>query len=198
MPTAGCLSSHGNSQATARREFRENLFRHTFLHRNGTSNGRELTMLLVLIVAQKRNSLAEVPLKNLFRQCFLHRNGTSNGRELTMLLVLIVAQKRNSLAEVPLKNLFRQCFLHRNGTSNGRELTMLLVPLKKASAKAKAFLIAYLDMPSCTATAQATVIPTIGLLPAPIRPIISTCAGTEEEPANCASECIRPIVSVMP
>lgn len=35
-----------------------------------------------------------------------------------------------------------------------------------------------------TATAQATEAPTIGLLPIPIRPIISTCAGTEEEPAN--------------
>ena len=51
---------------------------------------------------------------------------------------------------------------------------------------------------SSTATATATVAPTIGLLPMPIRPIISTCAGTEEEPANCASECIRPMVSVMP
>ena len=56
----------------------------------------------------------------------------------------------------------------------------------------------YLPMPSCTATATATVAPTIGLLPMPMRPIISTCAGTEEEPANCASECILPIVSVMP
>ena len=51
---------------------------------------------------------------------------------------------------------------------------------------------------SSTATATATVAPTIGLLPMPIRPIISTCAGTELEPANCASECMRPIVSVMP
>ena len=42
----------------------------------------------------------------------------------------------------------------------------------------------YLLSASFTATAQATVIPTIGLLPAPIRPIISTWAGTEEEPAN--------------
>jgi hypothetical protein len=32
----------------------------------------------------------------------------------------------------------------------------------------------YLLSASLTATAQATVIPTIGLLPAPIRPIIST------------------------
>ena len=29
--------------------------------------------------------------------------------------------------------------------------------------------------------------PTIGLLPIPKKPIISTCAGTDEEPANCAS-----------
>ncbi len=57
---------------------------------------------------------------------------------------------------------------------------------------------AYFLKLSSTATATATVAPTIGLLPMPISPIISTCAGTEEEPANCASECIRPIVSVMP
>ena len=35
-----------------------------------------------------------------------------------------------------------------------------------------------------TATAIATDAPTIGLLPMPRKPIISTCAGTEEEPAN--------------
>ena len=34
------------------------------------------------------------------------------------------------------------------------------------------------------ATATATVAPTIGLLPIPRKPIISTCAGTDEEPAN--------------
>gem|GEM_PF-5062080 len=56
----------------------------------------------------------------------------------------------------------------------------------------------YFVSPSCTATAHATEAPTIGLLPIPIRPIISTCAGTDDEPANCASECILPIVSVMP
>ena len=56
----------------------------------------------------------------------------------------------------------------------------------------------YFFMASSTATATATVAPTIGLLPMPRKPIISTCAGTEEEPANCASECIRPMVSVMP
>ena len=39
-------------------------------------------------------------------------------------------------------------------------------------------------MASWTATATATVIPTIGLLPAPRKPIISTWAGTDEEPAN--------------
>ena len=49
-----------------------------------------------------------------------------------------------------------------------------------------------------TATATSTDAPTIGLLPMPMSPIISTCAGTEEEPANWASECMRPMVSVMP
>ena len=49
-----------------------------------------------------------------------------------------------------------------------------------------------------TATATATDAPTIGLLPMPRKPIISTWAGTELDPANCASECMRPIVSVMP
>ncbi len=49
-----------------------------------------------------------------------------------------------------------------------------------------------------TSTAIATVAPTIGLFPIPRNPIISTCAGTDEEPANCASECMRPIVSVIP
>ena len=56
----------------------------------------------------------------------------------------------------------------------------------------------YFFIASSTATATATVAPTMGLLPMPIRPIISTCAGTEEEPANWASECMRPMVSVMP
>jgi len=48
------------------------------------------------------------------------------------------------------------------------------------------------------ATATATDAPTMGLLPMPIKPIISTCAGTEDDPANWASECMRPMVSVMP
>ena len=51
---------------------------------------------------------------------------------------------------------------------------------------------------SSTATATATVAPTMGLLPMPRKPIISTWAGTELEPANWASECMRPMVSVMP
>ena len=46
----------------------------------------------------------------------------------------------------------------------------------------------YLLSAVATSTAQATVQPTIGLLPIPRNPIISTCAGTDEEPANCASE----------
>ena len=51
---------------------------------------------------------------------------------------------------------------------------------------------------SATATATATVAPTIGLFPIPISPIISTWAGTDEEPANWASLCMRPMVSVIP
>ena len=35
-----------------------------------------------------------------------------------------------------------------------------------------------------TFTAHATEHPTMGLLPIPRKPIISTCAGTDEEPAN--------------
>ena len=55
----------------------------------------------------------------------------------------------------------------------------------------------YLLRARATFTAHATVQPTIGLLPIPRKPIISTCAGTEDEPANCASECMRPSVSVI-
>ena len=42
----------------------------------------------------------------------------------------------------------------------------------------------YLFKAVATSTAQATVQPTIGLLPMPRNPIISTCAGTDDEPAN--------------
>ena len=42
----------------------------------------------------------------------------------------------------------------------------------------------YLFKAVATSTAHATVQPTIGLLPIPRNPIISTCAGTDEEPAN--------------
>ena len=44
--------------------------------------------------------------------------------------------------------------------------------------------INYLFKAKATFTAQATVHPTIGLLPIPRNPIISTWAGTDEEPAN--------------
>ena len=60
------------------------------------------------------------------------------------------------------------------------------------------FIYIFYFIASSTATATATEAPTIGLFPIPINPIISTCAGTEELPANCASECILPIVSVIP
>ena len=44
--------------------------------------------------------------------------------------------------------------------------------------------IDYLFRAVATSTAQATVQPTMGLLPIPRKPIISTWAGTDEEPAN--------------
>ena len=49
-----------------------------------------------------------------------------------------------------------------------------------------------------TFTAHDTVAPTIGLLPIPMNPIMSTCAGTDDEPANWASPCILPMESVKP
>ena len=54
----------------------------------------------------------------------------------------------------------------------------------------------YLLSAVATSTATATVHPTMGLFPIPRNPIISTWAGTDDEPANCASECMRPMVSV--
>ena len=75
----------------------------------------------------------------------------------------------------------------------------MLLRLGKTFRAAKFYLdFFYLLSAFSTATATATVAPTIGLLPIPIKPIISTCAGTDEEPANCASLCILPIVSVIP
>ena len=53
----------------------------------------------------------------------------------------------------------------------------------KTSQMLKLLSIYFLKV-SATATAQATVQPTIGLLPIPMNPIISTCAGTDEDPAN--------------
>ena len=41
----------------------------------------------------------------------------------------------------------------------------------------------YLLSAVATSTAQATVQPTIGLLPIPRNPIISTCAGTDDKPS---------------
>ena len=74
-----------------------------------------------------------------------------------------------------------------------------ITKIKRGQAEAQPlFLIKAYLLASSIATATATVIPTMGLLPAPMRPIISTCAGTEDEPANCASPCILPRVSVIP
>ena len=69
---------------------------------------------------------------------------------------------------------------------------------KESSFKSIWIVMDYLFKAWATSTAHATVQPTMGLLPIPRNPIISTWAGTDEEPANWASECIRPIVSVIP
>ena len=55
---------------------------------------------------------------------------------------------------------------------------------KPDCARRPAGRIHYLLNAVATSTATATVAPTIGLLPMPRKPIISTCAGTDEEPAN--------------
>ena len=59
----------------------------------------------------------------------------------------------------------------------------LIIAIKKLILK-ELLNFYYYFKASETATATATVAPTIGLLPIPINPIISTCAGTDDEPAN--------------
>ncbi len=99
----------------------------------------------------------------------------------------------NPLVRLPRK---QPIFTHQKRHSDECLLCYWCYLLRKQSIVALRTI--YFVKPSCTATAQATLAPTIGLLPIPIKPIISTCAGTDEEPANCASECILPIVSVIP
>ena len=55
---------------------------------------------------------------------------------------------------------------------------------KKSGAVFTSYVSMNYFIASAVATATATVAPTMGLLPMPRKPIISTCAGTEEEPAN--------------
>ena len=71
-------------------------------------------------------------------------------------------------------------------------------PLPTPSYVGFACALPFYFMACSTATATATEAPTMGLFPIPMKPIISTCAGTDEDPANCASECILPMVSVIP
>ena len=51
--------------------------------------------------------------------------------------------------------------------------------------------ISYLLSAVATSTAQATVQPTIGLLPIPMNPIISMCAGTDDKPIAIKLVCNR-------
>ena len=87
---------------------------------------------------------------------------------------------------------------HPKVTAPGKALLARKAARRHGPQDEVADALPYLERASSTATAQATVAPTMGLLPMPMRPIMSTCAGTEEEPANWASECMRPMVSVMP
>ena len=76
--------------------------------------------------------------------------------------------------------LFKAVFFSRKkkrAVPHGNETA--LQDASSSQKKTYAFFIA-----CSTATATSTDAPTIGLLPIPIRPIISTWAGTEEEPAN--------------
>ena len=79
-----------------------------------------------------------------------------------------------------------------------QESALRLIPSFLMKTRTAVTLLSYLLRAEATSTAHATVQPTIGLFPIPMNPIISTCAGTDEEPANCASECMRPSVSVNP
>ncbi len=88
--------------------------------------------------------------------------------------------------------------VHRDGAGDGRTDHGVVAHADEAHYVKLPLGIFYALRAAFTATAQATVAPTMGLLPMPMRPIMSTCAGTEEEPANWASECMRPMVSVMP
>ena len=70
-------------------------------------------------------------------------------------------------------------------------MCLLLINMKRADPKVSPNIFGSKagDLPtyfwlSSTATATETVMPTMGLLPAPRKPIFSTWAGTEEEPAN--------------
>ena len=78
------------------------------------------------------------------------------------------------------RHIFRGCLKHmRPKLSFGDPLPAKNCFWSHGDKKRKIYFVA-----CCTATAPATVMPTIGLLPAPRKPIISTWAGTDEEPAN--------------
>ena len=79
-------------------------------------------------------------------------------------------------------------FYHFPDRLSGRKLTLSSSHRGNSSeldcARRPAGRIHYLLNAVATSTATATVAPTIGLLPMPRKPIISTWAGTDEEPAN--------------
>ena len=82
----------------------------------------------------------------------------------------IVDEMAADKKETPSKGCLYNCFVMRFPIRSG----MTSLPDWPA--------ISYLFSAVATSTAQATVQPTIGLLPMPRNPIISTCAGTDDKP----------------
>lgn len=104
--------------------------------------------------------------------------------------VVSLASARNGILKTsPHSTRFVGCvrfyFLSQNKQSSRRRTPVISVHLlldsgvRRGDAPRPYFFIA-----SSIETATATVQPTIGLLPIPIKPIISTWAGTDDEPAN--------------
>ena len=126
-------------------------------------------------------------------QSFLHISAQKQIWQMSRYNARIIPNIRIQMPRIRFKFMVKYAYM--NGSTSSRKSDGMCFLLKIMGRKGKN---AYFFRLSSTATATETVIPTMGLLPAPRKPIISTWAGTEEEPANWASECIRPMVSVMP
>ena len=121
---------------------------------------------------------------------------SSEARSAVLTLTICFAIESECFARRGSKSSFPVYIPSRAGYCGACSPTPRLPHGSYSNSLALAMLTFYIT--DATATAQATVAPTIGLFPMPMKPIISTWAGTEEEPANWASECMRPMVSVIP